>query len=401
MSDDLSTLSKLDLITRLEGLQTEVTKLRQEITTVRKASVGTQFGTQTMIGTSTSWGTGSSANVGGARSIVGLDAKVLQLSEKDTIEYINSSLAKMLKVDQKAVRKKTLDAIDNYSWGKGVLTDLVRRCRTSGDLEQDLQYYDEVNEKQTWVKIRVSEAAGKIDIVIEDMTKLKSLESTFARYVSPAVIDRMKTSEKDFFASERRVMSVLFADLRGFTSYSQHLAPTEVRHRINQYLTTMVAAVMKFEGTIDKFVGDEVMAIFGAPVFVPDHAIRALQVALEMQRAHTQLCDEWKREGVPELELGIGINTGDMVAGNIGCEERMDYTVIGHHVNLASRLCGLAKGGQVLLGENTFQEISDAARRNDKAVASLDVKFKKIGQTQAKGIEKPVEIIAAIPKSAS
>ena len=161
--------------------------------------------------------------------------------------------------------------------------------------------------------------------------------STFERYVSPTVVEKMQDSTEDFFKTERSVISVLFADLRGFTSMSSNLAPEEVKNTINEYLTAMINVIDQNEATVDKIVGDEVMALFGAPIFYEDHALRALKVAMEMQKAHQGLLHKWKSENRPAPPVGIGINTGEMVVGNIGSEKRMDYTVLGHHVNLCVR----------------------------------------------------------------
>jgi class 3 adenylate cyclase len=337
---------------------------------------------------------------GQMRSIVGLDEKVIQLNEDDEIEYVNRSLAKMAGVDRNEVLGQHVSVIDQFGWGEGVLLRLLGQCRAEGGaVEEEATVLDEETGRPSHHLIKVNITGGKPQVLIEDQTTAKVLESTFKRYVSPAVIERMVKAhgDKDFFAAERQVITVLFADLRGFTSMSEKLAPEEVRAIINEYLSAMTDAILRHEGTLDKFVGDEVMALFGAPIYYDDHALRALKVGLDMQEAHRNLQAKWKSEGRPTPGVGVGINTGEMVVGNMGSPQRVDYSVLGHHVNLAARLCGLAQAGEVLLGEQTFAVIQQAAKAGTLDI-QRNLKFKRKGNINAKGISKPVGIISVIEK---
>lgn len=340
-----------------------------------------------------------SGTQGQMRSIVGLDEKVIQLNEDDHIEYVNRSLAKMAGVDRNDVLGKHIQVLDKFAWGEGKLIRLLASCRVEGgEVSEDVTLVDEAG-RHTYHKIRVNITGGKPQILIEDLTTVKILENTFKRYVSPAVIQRMigATGEKDFFRAERYEMTVLFADLRGFTSMSEGMRPEDVRAVINEYLTAMTECILKHEGTLDKFVGDEVMAIFGAPIYMADHAIRALKVGLDMQAAHRATQAKWKAEGRPTPGLGIGINTGEMVVGNMGSPMRVDYSVLGHNVNLASRLCSLAQAGEVLLGERTFAIVQESAQKGTLDI-QRNLKFKRKGNINAKGISKPVGIISVVEK---
>jgi class 3 adenylate cyclase len=339
-------------------------------------------------------------SAGQIRSIVGLDEKVIQLNEDDQIEYANRALAKIAGVDRTEVIGQHLSFIDRFAWGEGLLMKLLAQCRAEGgEVSHEVTLLGNETQRPTYHNIRVSITAGKPQILIEDMTTAKVLENTFKRYVSPAVIERMVQvqGEKDFFAAERQVITVLFADLRGFTAMSEGMDPDQVRNTINEYLTAMTDPILRHEGTLDKFVGDEVMALFGAPIYYDDHAIRALKVGLDMQEAHRNLMAKWRSEGRPTPGVGVGINTGEMVVGNMGSPQRVDYSVLGHHVNLAARLCGLAQAGEVLLGEQTFAIVQECAK-SGRLDVQRNLKFKRKGNINAKGISKPVGIISVVEK---
>ena len=146
-------------------------------------------------------------------------------------------------------------------------------------------------------------------------------------------------------------MVVLFSDIRGFTSLSEKMSPDEIASLLTEYFTEMVDVVFEHGGTLDKFMGDAVMALWGAPLTREDDADRATRAAVVMQRRLARLNDEWQRQGRPRLTAGIGINVGDVFAGNIGSDRRLEYTVIGDAVNIASRLCAEAGAEEILIAE--------------------------------------------------
>jgi len=205
----------------------------------------------------------------------------------------------------------------------------------------------------------------------------KKVIETFGKYVSKEVVDEILKAGKIDLKGQEREISVLFADIRGFTALSEKLSPHEVVAMLNAYLGEMTESVLKQKGTLDKYIGDCIMAVFNSPLKQPDHIIRAIKTALDMQKAVEKIS---KTKKVPTVQCGIGINTGRAVVGNIGSEKRVDYTAIGDAVNLASRLCSVAKGGQVIISESTYHKVKD------KIVA------KKIGEVKLKGKEKPVII---------
>jgi adenylate cyclase len=153
------------------------------------------------------------------------------------------------------------------------------------------------------------------------------------------------------------VVTVFFSDIRGFTPMAEALTAEEVVHILNEYFTAMTAIIFKYEGTLDKFMGDAIMAIFGAPIDMPDHAERAVLAALEMGVKLRELQAKWRVEGKQEVNIGIGINTGEVVVGNIGSLERMEYTAIGSNVNLTQRLESVAEKGQILISAATYERV--------------------------------------------
>jgi len=218
--------------------------------------------------------------------------------------------------------------------------------------------------------------------VVEGREK-RQVKKLFSRYVSRDVYDRLVADPSlAALGGARRTMTVLFSDVRGFTAMSEKGSPEEVVGQLNEYFSRMVAVVFEHRGTVDKFVGDMVMALYGAPLDDEDHAEHAVQTALAMTKALSELNAEWQRQGRPTLDIGIGINTGEMVAGNIGSDTIMSYTVIGDAVNLGARLESLNKDYATRI------IISDATRIRLKG--RYDVH--PLGDVIVKGKSKPVAI---------
>jgi adenylate cyclase len=184
----------------------------------------------------------------------------------------------------------------------------------------------------------------------------RTIKRLFSRYVAPDVFHHlMADPSRARLGGDRREMTVLFSDICGFTTVTERGKAEDIVSQLNEYFTRMVAVLLGHHGTLDKFVGDMVMALFGAPLEDPDHAEHAVEAALAMRRELAALNREWAARGLPELDIGIGINTGEMVVGNIGSAAVMSYTVIGDAVNLGSRLESLNKqyGTHVIVSEST------------------------------------------------
>jgi adenylate cyclase len=183
----------------------------------------------------------------------------------------------------------------------------------------------------------------------------------FGRYVSKDVYEQLVADPAlARLGGDRREMTVLFSDIRGFTTVSESAEPETIVHLLNEYLTAMVAIVFRHHGTVDKFVGDAVMALFGAPLDDPQHADHAADAALDMLAELQRLNMRWAAEGRPQLDIGIGINTGPMIAGNIGSDQIMSYTVIGDAVNLGARLESLNKeyATRIIISEATRERLT-------------------------------------------
>ncbi|WP_141607767.1 MULTISPECIES: adenylate/guanylate cyclase domain-containing protein [unclassified Myxococcus] len=240
----------------------------------------------------------------------------------------------------------------------------------------------------------MDELAARIESVVRRTGETERMRKLFARYTSDAVVEEiLKSADAVVLTGEKREVTLLFADIRNFTGLAESLPPEQVVGVLNQVLGRMSDAVLTCGGTLDKFLGDGLMAVFGAPVARPDDALRALQSAKMMMDALTDLRieaeAEWAaggREGQPlVLELGIGINSGVVVAGNIGSTVRAEYTCIGDAVNVAARLCALAGPGEILVGERT-RELVDA-----NATA-----FEDLPPVRLKGKQQPVPLFRAL-----
>lgn len=240
-----------------------------------------------------------------------------------------------------------------------------------------------------WILVYAVGAALATRRIYRSLDRNIQLTSLFSRYVAPAVIVQMLHASEDFFDTRKAELSVLFLDLRGFTATSSRLAAEQVRDLINIFMGVMIPVAHAWRGTVDKTVGDEIMVLFGAPILYPDHADQAVKTAMALLEAHKAARAEWEKRGLPILEMGIGINTGEMVVGNIGCRERVDYTVLGHHVNLGARLCGKAAGSQILISEFTRAKLSV-----DVAQLFPDESNMRI---EVKGIDSPVRAYAWSP----
>jgi len=215
----------------------------------------------------------------------------------------------------------------------------------------------------------------------------RKMKRLFGQYVSKDVYDQLVNNPAlARLGGQRRQMTVLFSDIRGFTSVSEKGEPEDIVQTLNEYFTRMVDIVFKHKGTLDKFVGDMVMALFGAPLDDVNHAEHAVDAALEMIVELNRLNERWVAEGRPSLDIGIGINTGPMIAGNIGSEAIMSYTVIGDAVNLGSRLESLNKQ------YSTRIIISDATR----AALPDRYLFRPLGDVVVKGKTRPVAIFEVV-----
>ncbi len=238
--------------------------------------------------------------------------------------------------------------------------------------EKDLHLLSNIA-NQTAQFIKNAQMARKIE-------KDATTREQFQRLLSPDLAELVVSGElKVEKGGENRSATVLFADIRGFTSMSENMLAGEVLQMLNEYFEVMVEIVFRHEGTVDKFVGDEIMVIWGAPVKHEDDVVRAVRAGLDMQSALAEFNHAREAKGQPLIQIGIGINTGDLVAGYIGSTRTMSYSVIGDVVNTASRICSAAKAKQIIISEDTYKLI-----KKDFEVLAVE-------PLQAKGKSKPIE----------
>jgi len=189
----------------------------------------------------------------------------------------------------------------------------------------------------------------------ERIRKEALARSNFERFFTPHLAARIASSPDAVkLGGDKRKVAILFSDIRGFTALSETMNPDVMAKLLTEYFTEMVECVFRHGGTLDKFIGDCVMAQWGAPIGEHDDCDRAMQSALDMMEELGRLNARWRTEGRPVIQIGIGLNVGDVFAGNIGSDRRLEYTVIGDPVNVSSRLCGAAGPGEILLSD-TFR----------------------------------------------
>jgi len=219
-------------------------------------------------------------------------------------------------------------------------------------------------------------------LVLEDITKEKRLKGTMARYMTREVAEKLLESGEDALGGQTQEATVLFSDIRSFTTIAEQIGPQDTVTMLNEYFSIMVDIIFRHGGILDKYIGDAIMAVFGVPFKTADDPDHAVTAAVEMMRALKEFNRKRRREGQNPLDIGIGLNTDEILSGNIGSMKRMDYTVIGDGVNLASRLEGANKyyGTNILVSEFTFSHLKQ------KYIA------REVDQIRVKGKTKPVGV---------
>jgi len=258
-----------------------------------------------------------------------------------------------------------------------VLVDIARKIG-KGDLEQKVEMKR---------KDELGELGNTFNEMIKGLKDRDFIKDTFGRYVSKQVAEAILNGRLEL-GGERKRATVLISDIRNFTAISEKFPPEEVVDFLNEYFSEMVSVVTKYEGTLDKFIGDALLAVFGAPIAHPDDAKRAVFVALEMQEKLKEFNKKRVKKGKSAIRIGIAVHTGNLVAGNIGSEVRMEYTVIGDTVNLTSRLEPLNKqfGTKILISESTYSEVKD------------DIEVREIPAVELRGKEEKVKIYDVLGK---
>ena len=236
--------------------------------------------------------------------------------------------------------------------------------------------YKEIKEQ----RFQIMHYAKELEQSYQRLREEEELRSRLSRYIGKNLLDKIVRSKDNiFFENERREVTILFSDIRSFTSMSESMSAEDIVSMLNIYFSAMVDVIFRNNGVLDKFIGDEIMAFFGPP-FAEDnlHCHNAVKAAIEMQKATVRMMESRKHLGKETFEIGIGISTGEVIMGNLGPKNRMDYTIIGGSVNTASRLQTVAKGGEIIIGEKTYEQIKN------------DFSIKKQGKIKLKNMKKPV-----------
>ncbi|MFQ5963756.1 MAG: adenylate/guanylate cyclase domain-containing protein [Candidatus Scalinduaceae bacterium] len=242
--------------------------------------------------------------------------------------------------------------------------NIIENIRFNEELTKRNEEIDELNRNlEEKVKNQVDE--------IQRINRLK-------RYFSPQIVDAVISKGNEIcLENSRKLLTIFFSDIRGFTSMTENLEPEDTISLLNEYFSKMTRLIFKYGGMIDKFMGDGILAFFGDPLEIKDHAEKAIRTAIEMKSLVNTLQPKWEDIGC-NLSISIGISTGYVTVGNIGSEERMEYTVIGNHVNLAQRLQSEAKNDQILISQRTY------------SMAKNVFKMEKIQNINLKGLHNPV-----------
>lgn len=264
----------------------------------------------------------------------------------------------------------------------------------SREVERDLPMRGRVELSINFAPLKGASATDNhvsgVALVVDDLTEKRKLEAdqrfikdTFMRYAPPAVVEQILRDPSQLkLGGERKFISIIFCDIRGFTHFSEHLAPEALVETLNHYLGLAADAMLAFDGTLDKFMGDAVMGLFNVPLEQSDHTLRAVKAALKMQQ---DILEHHKTVRMGEqLDYGVGINVGDAVVGNIGTDKQRNYSAIGDSVNYAKRLQENAKGGQILLSQSAYE------------VVKANVEVKELPPLQVKGRSVPEPVYEVI-----
>jgi class 3 adenylate cyclase len=221
--------------------------------------------------------------------------------------------------------------------------------------------------------------ASQMDTAIFERLQTQRLRQTFERSIGPQVMERLlQIDDRDLLKGERTQMAILFSDIRGFTAFSEKIDALRLEGMIDEHLEAMLHVILAHEGTVDKLLGDGIMALFNTPERQPDFVRRAVQTALEMQAAQSRVMQSWSQQGLDALPIGIGLAAGEAISGNFGSADHAEFTAIGSTVNLAARLCSVAEGGEILVDETI------AGMLRDELIAEPMPPF------SLKGISQPV-----------
>lgn len=293
-----------------------------------------------------------------------MDDAVCITQKNGVLQYFNPSAADLFGISEDSIgTDKIWEKIPFIKRNDSLIQLFLDAITEKAETQKAIVDYVNNGKKKykLWVSITFTEENdGNFVIVINDVTKLFKVNEAFERYTSPQIADYvLNTPKGEKKGGHSKEITILMSDLRGFTTLSSVLSPEELIKALNHYFEKMVAVIEKYGGTVIEFLGDGIFVVFGAPHDDPDHASHAVECAVEMQNANAADSEWYHQRGIPELEMGIGINSGSAIAGNIGSKQKMKYGVMGYAVNLTGRIESLTIGGQILISENTKDMIEE------------------------------------------
>jgi adenylate cyclase len=315
---------------------------------------------------------------------------VITVDDEEKIVTCNAAGLRITRFEMEDVVGKQAEEFftDSNAWVMERLRKMEETREPDITMEQEMVFGDEtVSVNVTFLPLFDAERKklGSM-IMIEDISSEKRMKSTMSRYMDPGIADQLLKGGEDILGGKNMEVTILFSDLRSFTTISENLGPHGTVAMLNEYFTIMVDCIGREGGMLDKFIGDAIMAGFGVPLPHEDDADRAVRTAIAMLRE----LDTWNKEraakGEPDLDMGIGLNSDTVVAGNIGSPKRMDYTMIGDGVNLAARLESACKqySAKILMSEFTFRRLKGTYRIRD------------IDKVIVKGKTEPIQVLEAL-----
>ena len=307
-------------------------------------------------------------------SLIGAEEEMIIINKSGKIIDINGPMRSRLGLDNDRNKYTGIDLkeIDYYGGKIDYFKYLYERILKSNDSINDLiEFFDRVDNKKIICEVKVNTQGDMIQILCKDITEktelveekknlqtqFKFVRKTFEGLTSPQLYERIisDTDSIEQLKGIKREITVLFSDIRGFTSFSEKHKPEEVVRLINQYMEKMINGVFEYDGTVDKMIGDCIMALYGAPIEHENSTYSAILSALKLRKISQEININRKKKNEPEFPTGIGLHTAEVVVGFIGSKKRFDYTVLGDGVNLASRLCHAAKADQIIITENILK----------------------------------------------
>jgi len=298
------------------------------------------------------------------------------------INHINRAATTIINLEKEQILGNHYEYIFQFN---DSITHLISKCENDSVTLSESQIILDCNGKLTTVNISVSpllndlnEPIGSV-VAMEDLSNIDKLKSTFKKYVSKQIVDQLlENEEMQNLGGQEQDVTILFSDIRGFTSMSETMAPNEVVDTLNEYFNLMIEIIFKYNGTLDKIIGDALMVIYGAPNSTEKDTENAVLTAIEMQEKLIEFNQRRIINSLLPITIGIGINRGKVISGNIGSRQQMNFTVIGDSVNLASRLCSAAKAGEIIVSETVWGNIKSNKLLKSRKLIPIKVKGKSL-----------------------